>query len=347
MKYKLLGKSGLRVSEICLGTMTFGEEFGWGESKEESRKVYEAFLQAGGNFFDTANYYTKGTSEKFLGEFMAQDRERVVIATKYSLTTNPKDPNASGNHRKNMTQALNASLKRLKTDYVDVYWVHAWDFLTPVEEVMRALDDMVRAGKVLYIGISDTPAWIVSQANTLATLRGWTPFVALQLEYSLLERTIEREFLPLAKSFDMAITAWSPLAMGVLTGKYQQNAPNDSRFKINQPWGTLYLNEKNIEIVNIVVAIAKEIGKTPAQIAINWLRQHKQTIIPIIGAKHVEQLKDNLGCLDFELTDEQIARLNNASHIDLGFPHEFLKRDDLRKILYGETLDLISNTHQR
>lgn len=343
MKYKLFGHSGLRVSEICLGTMTFGEEFGWGTSKEESRKVYETFLAAGGNFLDTANYYTRGTSEKFLGEFIALERERVVLATKYSLTTNPKDPNASGNHRKNMVQALNASLKRLKTDYIDLYWVHAWDFVTPVEEVIRALDDMVRAGKVLYIGISDTPAWIVSRANAIAELRGWSSFIGLQLEYSLIERTIEREYFPMARALDLAIAAWSPLGMGVLTGKYLQSASQDSRFKINQQWGKSYLTERNLLIAKTVADIANEIGKSPTQVALNWIRQHEEVmVIPIIGAKRVDQLKDSLGCLEFELTSEQITRLNEVSHIDLGFPHDFLKKEDMRRIIYGENTDLIS-----
>jgi aryl-alcohol dehydrogenase-like predicted oxidoreductase len=198
MRYKLLGKSGLRVSELALGTMTFGEEWGWGASKEESRHIFEAYVAAGGNFIDTANRYTEGTSEKFVGEFVAPERDKFVVATKYTLFMRRNDPNAAGNQRKNMVQSLEASLKRLGTDYVDLYWVHAWDFMTPVEEVLRALDDMVRAGKILYVGISDTPAWVVSQANMLAELRGWTRFVGLQLPYSLIERTPERELLPMA-----------------------------------------------------------------------------------------------------------------------------------------------------
>ncbi|MFC1662135.1 aldo/keto reductase, partial [Gemmatimonadota bacterium] len=179
MRYKLLGRSGLRVSELGLGTMTFGEEWGWGASKKESQRIFDAYATAGGNFVDTANRYTEGTSERFVGEFVAADRGHFVVATKYTLFNREGDPNAAGNHRKNMVQSLEASLRRLKTDYIDLLWVHAWDFMTPVDEVMRGLDDLVRAGKVLYVGISDTPAWIVSQANTLADLRGWTPFVAL------------------------------------------------------------------------------------------------------------------------------------------------------------------------
>src|SRR6188472_3405035 len=224
MKYSLLGKSGLRVSELCLGAMTFGEEWGWGASKEECHKIFNAYVDAGGNFIDTANKYTEGTSEKYIGEFIESDRDRFVLATKYTSNTRRGDPNAGGNHRKNMTQSLEASLKRLNTDYIDLYWVHAWDPLTPIEEMMRALDDMVRAGKILYIGISDAPAWIVSQANTVANLRGWTEFTGLQIEYSLIERTPERELLPMASALDIGVTAWSPLGGGVLTGKYNNKS---------------------------------------------------------------------------------------------------------------------------
>src|SRR5258708_4363151 len=218
MRFKLLGNSGLRVSELCLGTMTFGEDWGWGSSKEESRQVYDAFIEAGGNFIDTANIYTNGTSERLLGEFIADARARIVLATKYTNSAAVNDANSGGNHRKNMVQALEASLKRLKTDYIDLYWLHIWDSLTPIEETMRAFDDLVRAGKILYAGISDAPAWVVSRANTLAELRGWTPFVGLQIEYSLIERTPERDLLPMARALDIGVTAWSPLAGGVLTG---------------------------------------------------------------------------------------------------------------------------------
>ncbi len=215
MRYKLLGKSGLRVSELCLGTMTFGEDWGWGSSKEESRKVYDAFLEAGGNFIDTANVYTNGTSEKLLGEFMTGHRDKIVLATKYTNAAPGNDPNAAGNHRKSMMQAVEASLKRLKTDYIDLYWLHIWDQITPIEEVMRAFDDLVRQGKILYAGVSDMPAWIVAKANTLAELRGWTSFVGLQIEYSLIERTPERDLLPMAADLGLGVTAWSPLAGGI------------------------------------------------------------------------------------------------------------------------------------
>ena len=222
MRYKLLGKSGLRVSELALGTMTFGEEWGWGASKEECHKMFDAYAHAGGNFIDTANRYTEGTAERIIGELIAADRAHFVLASKYTLKMRNGDPNYCGNHRKNMVQSLEASLKRLHTDYLDLFWVHAWDFLTPVEEVMRGLDDLVRAGKVLYIGISDTPAWVIAQANTMAELRGWTSFVGMQAQYSLIERTPERELLPMARALDIGVLPWGILGAGVLSGKYNR-----------------------------------------------------------------------------------------------------------------------------
>ena len=333
MRYKLLGNSGLRVSELCLGTMTFGEDWGWGADKEESRAVFQAFAEAGGNFLDTANLYTNGTSETLVGEFVKGDREKWVIATKYSLNTRPGDVNACGNHRKNLFQAVEASLKRLGTDYIDLLWLHIWDSLTPIEEVMRAFDDLVRMGKVLYIGISDSPAWIVSQANTLATLRGWTPFIGLQIEYSLKERTPERELLPMAKALNIGVTAWSPLGGGVLTGKYNQPNPVDGRLSMtDQPFQIL---DRDLKIAETVLEIAREIGKSPAQVALNWLRNRPNPIIPIIGARRLSQLQDNLACVDFNLTGEQLQRLDNISAISLGFPQELLASQFVRDILLG------------
>lgn len=333
MRYKLLGNSGLRVSELCLGTMTFGEDWGWGSDKEESRAVFQAFAEAGGNFLDTANIYTNGTSETLVGEFVKGDREKWVIATKYSLNTRPGDVNACGNHRKNLFQAVEASLKRLGTDYIDLLWLHIWDSLTPMEEVMRAFDDLVRMGKVLYIGISDSPAWIVSQANTLATLRGWTPFIGLQIEYSLKERTPERELLPMAKALNIGVTAWSPLGGGVLTGKYNQPNPVDGRLSMtDQPFQIL---DRDLKIAETVLEIAREIGKSPAQVALNWLRNRPNSVIPIIGARRLSQLQDNLACVDFNLTGEQLQRLDNISAISLGFPQELLASQFVRDILFG------------
>src|SRR5919204_5182114 len=250
MNYRLLGKSGLRVSEFCLGTMTFGEDWGWGSSKEEAKKIYDAFREAGGNFVDTANIYTNGTSESFLGEFIKGHRESVVLATKYTNAAPGTDPNAAGNHRKNMVQAVEASLNRLQTDYVDLYWVHIWDQITPIEEVMRGLDDLVRQGKVIYVGISDAPAWWIAQANTLACLRGWSPFIGLQIEYSLIERTVERELLPMAKAFELGLVAWSPLAGGVLSGKYNSNgAAGDARYSTEMMQAFLPERERQDRVV--------------------------------------------------------------------------------------------------
>ncbi len=259
MRYKLLGRSGLRVSELVLGTMTFGEDWGWGASPAVSKEIFDAYANAGGNFIDTANRYTNGSSEKIVGDLVAADREHFVLATKYTLVTRPGDPNAAGNQRKNMVQSLEASLKRLKTDYLDLYWVHAWDFMTPVEEVMRGLDDLVRAGKVLYVGISDAPAWVVSQANTLADLRGWSRFVGLQLRYSLADRAAERDLLPMARALDIGVTAWSVLGAGVLTGKYRSKEGEEVRGRA----ATWTLPERHYALGDEVVKIAEEIGCSP------------------------------------------------------------------------------------
>jgi len=345
MRYKLLGKSGLRVSEICLGTMTFGEEWGWGASIDESRQIFDTFVEAGGNFIDTANGYTDGSSEKIVGEFIANDRERFVVATKYSFPLRMGDkvgnPNGSGNHRKNMMQSLEGSLKRLNTDYIDLFWLHAWDFMTPVEEVMRAFDDMVRQGKVLYIGISDAPAWIVAQANTLAQFYGWTQFVALQVEYSLVQRTPERDLLPMAKAFDLAVTPWSPLGGGVLTGKYNKRNSSDEKGRLETTQGNI--SERNLAIAEVVCQVAEEIGHTPSQVALAWLRAQSGVIIPIIGARKLSQVKDNLAMLDVTLTQEQMQRLNEVSKIELGFPHDFLASDMIHERLFGGTFKLIDN----
>jgi aryl-alcohol dehydrogenase-like predicted oxidoreductase len=340
MKYKLLGNSGLRVSELCLGTMTFGTEWNFGSDKKESRQVFDAFVERGGNFLDTANRYTDGTSETMLGEFLGERRDRFVVATKFTLNMRRGDPNAGGNHRKNLMQSLDASLKRLRTDYIDLYWVHAWDMLTPVEELVRALDDVVRAGKVRYVGVSDFPAWLVAQANTLAALRGWTPFVGLQIEYSLIERTVERELIPMAQHLGLGITPWSPLAGGLLTGKYAR--PDNDATPGRKEWTEERLTERNVAIVKEVQAVAQQIGRSPAQVALNWLTRQPQVVAPIIGARTVKQLDDNFGCLDFTLSPEQMNRLDEVSKIDLGFPMAFLQRDRLLDIIHGGTYEQIS-----
>ncbi|MGG3889621.1 aldo/keto reductase [Metabacillus fastidiosus] len=338
MKYQLLGKSGLRVSELALGTMTFGDREGWGANKEESRKIFNTYVEAGGNFIDTANLYTNGQSEEFIGEFIASEREKFMVSTKYTLSMNPKDPNGGGNHRKNLVQSLDASLKRLKTDYIDLYWLHNWDFMTPVEEVMRTLDDQIRAGKILYVGICNTPAWIISQANTMAALRGWSSFIGLQVEYSLIQREAERDLLPMAKAFDIGITAWSPLGGGILTGKNMYNFDEDSK---RTALNTERLTDRNRSIFETVKNIAQEIGKTPAQVALNWIRQQEGAPIPILGARTEKQIKDNLDSLTFELTQEQIDLLNKVSCINLGFPHEFLMTESVRNLINGEFANII------
>jgi aryl-alcohol dehydrogenase-like predicted oxidoreductase len=340
MKYKLLGKSGLRVSEAALGTMTFGDDWGWGSPQAEAQKVYETYREAGGNFIDTANLYTNGTSEKFVGEFIRGHRESIVLATKYSNAAPGSDPNAAGNHRKNMMQAVEASLKRLQTDYIDLYWVHIWDGITPVEEVMRGLDDIVRQGKVLYVGISDAPAWWIAQANTLAELRGWTQFIGLQIEYSLMERTVERELVPMAKALNLGVLAWSPLANGVLTGKYHGEGKADKARMSNEGMKEFLPEEQRAaRIISAVKSVSTQVGRSMAQVALAWLRFQTVPIIPIIGARKVSQLQDNLASLDLELTAEQLKSLDEPSRIELGFPQSLYQKEMVRAIRYGGMWD--------
>jgi aryl-alcohol dehydrogenase-like predicted oxidoreductase len=339
MRYKLLGRSGLRVSELCLGTMTFGEEWGWGSSKDEARRIYDAFREAGGNFIDTANVYTNGTSERLLGEFTQGHREQVVLATKYTNAAQGTDPNAGGNQRKSMMQAVEASLKRLRTDYIDLYWLHIWDQITPIDEVMRGFDDLVRQGKVLHCGVSDAPAWVVARANTLAELRGWSPFVGLQVEYSLVERTPERELLPMARALGLGVTAWSPLAGGLLTGKYTGGKAEQGRYADRDMAQFAGLDARKQAIAQEVQRVAGELGRSPAQVALAWVR--RQGTIPILGARKLEQFRDNLASLEVTLGEEQLRRLDEASKIELGFPHDFFNKDLVRGFVYGGLRDRI------
>jgi aryl-alcohol dehydrogenase-like predicted oxidoreductase len=340
LKYRLLGNSGLRVSEAALGTMIFGDKLEWGSPKAEAEKVYETYREAGGNFIDTANFYTGGTSETFVGEFIKGHRDSVVLATKYSNAAPGNDPNAAGNHRKSMMQALEASLKRLQTDYIDLYWVHIWDGITPVEEVMRGLDDIVRQGKVLYVGVSDAPAWWIAQANTLAELRGWTQFIGLQIEYSLVERTVERELIPMSKALNLGVLAWSPLAKGVLSGKYHGDGRADGGRMSNEAMKEFLPEEQRAtRIISAVKAVSEQVGRSMAQVALAWLRHQTVPVIPIMGARKVSQLQDNLASLDLELSAEQLKSLDGASRIEVGFPQSIYEKEMVRSIRYGGTWD--------
>jgi aryl-alcohol dehydrogenase-like predicted oxidoreductase len=334
MRYKLLGPSGLRVSEVCLGTMSFGDAWGFGADEKEAHRILSAFADAGGNFIDTANKYHEGQSEEFVGSFLGPGRDRFVVATKYTLAMDPGDPNAAGNSRKNLRRSVEASLRRLRTDYLDLLWVHAWDFTTPVEEVLRGLDDLVGAGKVNHVGLSDAPAWVASQANTLAALRGWSPFVALQMEYSLLERTADRELLPVAEAFGLSVCAWAPMGAGILTGKYTRGGavPEDSRrAAANQA----RLTERNRRIARAVDGVADQLGASSAQVALAWVRQRDRRTIPIAGVRTLEQLEDVLGCLELQLPAEHLAELDEVSRIELGFPYELLMGPQ-GQLVYGD-----------
>jgi len=288
MRYRLLGSSGLRVAELFLGAMTFGEQGGIGAPPAECRKMLNPYAEAGGNVVDTAINYRTGESETILGELLAGRRDEFVLATKYTASRNPADPNAAGNHRKNLVLSLETSLRRLQTDYIDLYWVHIWDRHTPIEETMRALDDVTRAGKVLYVGISDAPAWIVSRANTLAEWRGWNPFVALQVPYNLLNRDIERELLPMAEAYRMSVATWGPLAGGVLSGKYTRSGPYPATSRISGR----SLTERDRAAAIALQETADELEVTASQVAIAWTMRRSLAIHPIIGARTVEERAD-------------------------------------------------------
>jgi aryl-alcohol dehydrogenase-like predicted oxidoreductase len=329
MRYRLLGRSGLKVSEVALGTMTFGEAWGWGAGRDESRKIFGRFADAGGNFVDTANNYTDGESEDFVGEFIRPERDRWVLATKYTLTTQRDDPNAGGNHRKNLVRSLEGSLRRLGTDYVDLLWLHMRDSTTPIEEAVRALDDQVRAGKVLYVGISDSPAWVAAQANTLAELRGWTSFVGLQLPYSLLDRDAERDLFPMAAAFGLTITAWGALEQGILSG----TRPEERLRERGQP------SEPAQRAVDALRTVADAHDCSPAAAALAWVRSRPgpPEVIPIVGSRTEGQIVDNLRALDVELTAGESELLEGIARPRLGFPRDFLESAHVRNLIYGET----------
>jgi len=325
--YVTLGRSGLRVSPLCLGAMTFGEDLGWGSSVKDSEAIIDAYLARGGNFIDTANVYTLGHSEQIIGDHLGREpskREKVVIATKFFGQHAPGDPNAGGGGAKGLYGALHASLKRLQTDYVDLYWMHAWDYNTPIEETMRALDDVVRSGKVRYLGFSDTPAWKVAQAQVTAHFRSWAPLVALQIEYNLLERTVEGELLPMARELGLGVTPWSPLKGGILTGKYTR--ANADKVKADRGFFvTRSLNDRTYDLVDALIAFAKELNTTPARIALAWVQNRPGVTSTIIGARTMDQLEQNLAALDVKLTDAQVQKLNALTEPQLDFPNGFLK----------------------
>jgi aryl-alcohol dehydrogenase-like predicted oxidoreductase len=321
-----LGHSGLRVSPLCLGTMTFGQDWGWGSSPQESVQILDRYLDLGGNFIDTANVYTKGHSEKIIGDHLGKatsKRHRAVIATKFFGSMLNGDPNSGGTGRKALLAACEESLRRLQTDYIDLYWMHCWDKQTPIEETMQALDALVSAGKVRYIGFSDTPAWKTMQAQMLAKFRGWSPLIALQLEYSLLERTIEGELVPMALEQGLGITPWSPLKSGVLSGKYTRQ--NAGQLKAGRgEMATSALNEKAYALIDTLIEIARELESTPARVAIAWLQQRPGVASTIIGARTLQQLEDNLAALTIKLRPPQAQRLNSLTAPKLNFPHDFV-----------------------
>lgn len=320
--YVTLGRSGLRVSPLCLGAMTFGEDLGWGSSVDDSQQIMDRYIDLGGNFIDTANFYTKSHSEKIIGDHVgrhSEKRDRLVIATKFSGNLYPGDPNGGGSGRKSIVAACENSLRRLQTDYIDLYWLHNWDVHTPIEETMAALDDLVRAGKVRYIGVSDTPAWKVAEANVTARFRGWSSFIGLQIEYSLLERSVEQELVPMAHELGLGITPWSPLKSGLLSGKYTRKTKGD----VESGRGALvaaHLHEETYALVDEMERIAASHDATVARVALAWVRQQPGVTSTIIGARRLSQLDDNVKSLDVTLTVEELGRLDGLTQPTLGFP---------------------------
>jgi aryl-alcohol dehydrogenase-like predicted oxidoreductase len=320
--YVTLGRSGLRVSPLCLGAMTFGEDLGWGSSVEESQQIIDRYIELGGNFIDTANLYTKSHSEKIIGDHIGRHparRDRLVLATKFSGNLYPGDPNGGGSGRKSVVAACENSLRRLQTDYIDLYWLHNWDVNTPIEETMATLEDLVRAGKVRYIGVSDTPAWKVVEANMIARFRGWSAFVALQIEYSLLERTIEQELVPMALEFGLGITPWSPLKSGALSGKYTRSTAGQIKSD-RGPFVDSFLNEKTYTVVDELTAIARAHDSTPARVALAWVQGRPGVTSTIIGARRLAQLEDNVKALEVTLTADERGRLDALTQPTFGFP---------------------------
>ena len=345
MEFYTLGNSGLKVTRLALGTMTFGTEWGWGADKEAARAIFNAYVDAGGNFFDTADAYTGGTSETWLGEFIAERglRDDAVIATKFTMNLAAQTPNAAGNGRKNILRAVEGSLKRLNTDYIDLYLMHCWDRLTPPEEAMRTFDDLVRSGKVRHIGLSDVPAWYASRAQAIAEYRGYEPISALQLEYSLAERNIENEFVPFGTRYGAGIMAWSPLASGLLSGKYRPSSQGETAGRLETVRGTTNpgfqkFNERNWAIVAELEKVAGELGRSMAQVAVNWAMTQPGIASIIVGATKLEQLKDNLGALEFTIPHELRRRLDDVSALPSTFPYSFFGPEIQGSLTGGQTV---------
>ncbi len=329
MKYKIFGsKTGLRVSELALGTGTFGTRWGYGSQPEEARRVFDAYIEAGGNFIDTADGYQAGESEELLSGMIADKRQNLVVATKYTM--GGRDLLTTGNSRKNLIQSVEASLKRLKTDYIDLYWAHMADGQTPIEEIVRGFDDLVKAGKILYAGFSNFPAWRIASASVLADLRGWSPVAGIQIEYNLIERTPDRDLLPMAEALGLGVAFWSPLAGGLLTGKYRNPAAIETSRK--KEWnGFLVKDEagaRETAILDTLQKIAKERETKVGHVALAWIRQRHDhqplSTVTILGAKNLAQLKDNIDSLSLTLTDGEIRQLDDVSQIALGSPHEVI-----------------------
>ena len=322
--YVTLGRSGLRVSPLCLGAMTFGEDLGWGSSVEESEQIIDRYIELGGNFIDTANFYTASHSEKIIGDHIGRHparRDRLTIATKFSGNLYPGDPNGGGSGRKAIINACENSLRRLQTDYIDLYWLHMWDANTPIDETMAALDDLVRAGKVRYLGVSDTPAWKIVEANLIARFRGWSSFIGLQIEYSLLQRSVEQELVPMASEFGLGITPWSPLSGGALSGKYTRANAGQNQ---GDRGALLDLDDKTYDVVDELEVIAKAHDTSVASVALAWLHARPGVTSIIIGARRMSQFEDNIRALDVTLTAEETARLDSLTAPTLGFPQSFL-----------------------
>lgn len=339
--YRLLGRSGLRVSLLALGTMTFGSDWGWGADDAEARRIFDAYVERGGNFVDTAVNYTNGASERILGGLVRDKRNRIVLATKFTMARDPGDPNSGGNHRMNLVRSVEASLRQLDTDRIELLYLHGWDFTTRPDEVMRALDDLVRTGKVLYVGICNTPAWRIAELQTIADLRGWSPFVALQIEYSLVERTVEHELFPMAREMGLGVLPWSPLGGGILTGKYSRaDLAQESETKVSATRkGVIassgHLGERALGIADVVGDIAGETGASRSQVALAWTLLNPAVVAPVMGARTLAQAEDNFGALGVSLTDEQRDRLDRASAPAPIFPERFMARPMVQQLIFG------------